>query len=200
MCTLSTLYNMVREGQPGVVDITMHDTRFNSQDPIFESQIVDRSCGNSPHRRYEPNASHLPDAAHPSACLTLRRLARCFHLAIRSTNCALTETCRDISPIAPTHFSPMGTVCFYVCSYVLTDMLTTAHVSSHTPAQDTAAHCIPTTVAHKIRLLAESGQDAPWLSLLVCTELTALLATSVSWRYANLSSLACVSQQRPLGG
>ena len=97
--------------------------------------------------------SHLPNAVLPSTCLTPRRQPRPIHHAhpaIRSTNCALTETHSNNSLIAPTQPSPTGTVCFCACN-VLTDMLST-DVSRHAPAQDTAAHCIPTTVAHELRL------------------------------------------------
>jgi hypothetical protein len=140
----TVLYGQGGTGQPGAVDITMpcyqvQLTRSKNWARKAKHRIcskilsIERSCHIS-----------FPDAVLPSACLSPRRHLRSFqltHPAIRSTNCALTETHRNISPIASTNFSPTGTVCFYACSYALTDMLTTAHVSSHTPAQDTVAHC-----------------------------------------------------------
>jgi hypothetical protein len=192
-------YGQGGTGQPGAVDITMHATRFNLQDPNFGRAKRSTEFAARLFRSSDPVTFHFPDAVLPSACLGPRRHPRSFqrtHPAIRSTSRALTET---YMTLAHRSFSPTGTVCRCACNRLLTDMLPT-DVSSHAPAQDTAAHCIPTTVAHKLRPQAESGQDATSPSLLVCTELTALLATSVSWRYANLSSLACVSQQRPQGG
>ena len=147
MCTIITvLYGQEGTGRQALCTLTIHGNRFNPQDSNF--WVAARSFRSS-----DPVPSHLPSAVLPSACLTSRRQPRPIHHAhpaIRSTNCALTETHSNISPIAPTHFSPTGTVCFYACN-VLTDMLST-DVSRHAPAQDTAAHCIPTTVAHELRL------------------------------------------------
>jgi hypothetical protein len=146
MCILFSLCYTVKEGQVNQALWTLrcHATRFNLRDPKIGRAKRSTEFAARFFRSSDPVTSHFPDAVLPSACLSPRRHLRSFqltHPAIRSTNCALTETHRNISPIASTNFSPTGTVCFYACSYALTDMLTTAHVSSHTPAQDTVAHC-----------------------------------------------------------
>jgi hypothetical protein len=131
MCILFSLCYTVKEGQVNQALWTLrcHATRFNLRDPKIGRAKRSTEFAARFFRSSDPVTSHSLTRYFPAL------------VSVRAGICALTETHRNISPIASTNFSPTGTVCFYACSYALTDMLTTAHVSSHTPAQDTVAHC-----------------------------------------------------------